>query len=83
MMQLNNLLPTILFFLALWLTSAQEPETADDPTALVFVPEYNIVECNKILKKRKCRREREACVWISSESLCKNREEPLSEHPGL
>ena len=59
-----------------------EPDPAD-ANAIVFVPEYNIVDCGAIGDKRKCRREREACLWVNSESLCKKREEPISEHPGL
>ncbi len=60
--------------------AAQEEE---DATGLVFVPEYNVVECEKIQDKRKCRREREACLWVNSEKRCAKREQPISEHPGL
>ena len=47
-------------------------ETEED-TALVFVPEYNIIDCEAILQKRPCRREREACIWIVSDKDCKKR----------
>ena len=54
-----------------------------DTNAIVFVPEYNIVDCEGITDKRKCRREREACLWINSEKRCAKREQPISDHPGL
>ena len=74
--------PESMLILAQEAGNVAEPDPAE-ANAIVFVPEYNIVDCEAIKDKRKCRREREACLWINSESLCKKREQPISEHPGL
>jgi len=75
---LQFLLIALSLFSSFTMSYAQE---AEEDTALVFVPEYNIIDCEAILKKRPCRREREACIWIVSDNACKKRDTPIESNP--
>eukprot|EP00457_Paulinella_chromatophora_P012580 gb/GEZN01012798.1/.p2 GENE.gb/GEZN01012798.1/~~gb/GEZN01012798.1/.p2 ORF type:complete len:109 (+),score=12.46 gb/GEZN01012798.1/:22-327(+) len=52
------------------LVSAQRDGAEDDENAVVFVPEYNEVDCAALTTKSACRKERSQCVWQRSEATC-------------
>ena len=45
---------------------ANEEMGSEEEKGVVFVPEYNIVDCTLLTKKSDCKRERKACEWTAA-----------------
>eukprot|EP00808_Paulinella_micropora_P011394 g58263.t1 len=57
------------------LVEAQREGSADDEaSAVVFVPEYNAVDCAALKNKAECRKEKSQCKWERSEARCVKKE---------